>query len=642
MKIPLVGQSFALRSPAAAAQQTMNLIPQMMDDPNEGSKNKGILVGAPGYHLAGTVTGNIRGSWAGGGTVYVVGGNTLYEITQGSYVGGNPSVGSVTIANSWTLPNASDGKPVQMFGNGNQLLIVANGYAYIDNGSGPVNCQFTNSGYVNTNGTDVQFVSGDNFSTVPNGATIQIDGTPYSVWTVNSPTDLTLTASAGVQAGAFWQANTGANVTAVTGSYIDGYFGVQRPSGYPFSGTCAVAVSAGKTIVTQLTGSNFNSLSLGDGIEINGLGAYVVGISSPGTILVQPSVPVTSGTTFGYGEDTGRQFNISAPEDGEAWDPLDFASKEGYPDYIQSIFADREQLYLFGVESEEVWQDTGNALFPFQRIPGAAAREGSYCRYAPASVGGRLYYVGAAPHGQPVAYRLDGFTPVRVSNAAVEAAFALEQNMAACLAFDYAEDGHQFWVLNFSDTCWVYDATESAKAGYAMWHQRAKWTGSAFAGYEPAMHVYVPEWVGSASGAYASGMHLVCSLGSPNIYEMNLAYFDDNGSTQQWNRILPHLYDEGKRMFFGRMTLEMETGTATGGTQPTISRTYSDDRGHTFGNPVSPIMGGAGVNAAFSQRVVWPSNGSSYDRVLQFSGNNLGNARTCLIDLDLEIEAGTT
>jgi hypothetical protein len=53
-------------------------------------------------------------------------------------------------------------------------------------------------------------------------------------------------------------------------------------------------------------------------------------------------------------------------------------------------------------------------------------------------------------------------------------------------------------------------------------------------------------------------------------------------------------------------------------------------------------MGGAGVNAAFSQRVVWPSNGSSYDRVLQFSGNNLGNARTCLIDLDLEIEAGTT
>jgi hypothetical protein len=123
---------------------------------------------------------------------------------------------------------------------------------------------------------------------------------------------------------------------------------------------------------------------------------------------------------------------------------------------------------------------------------------------------------------------------------------------------------------------------------------------------------------------------------------MNLAYFDDNGSTQQWNRILPHLYDEGKRMFFGRMTLEMETGTATGGTQPTISRTYSDDRGHTFGNPVSPIMGGAGVNAAFSQRVVWPSNGSSYDRVLQFSGNNLGNARTCLIDLDLEIEAGTT
>jgi hypothetical protein len=639
MKIPLVGPSFALRSPAAAAQQTMNLIPQLMDDPTEGFKNKGILVGAPGYHLAGTVTGNIRGIWAGGGTVYVVGGNTLYQIAQGSYVGGNPNVGSVTIANSWVLPNASDGKPVQMFGNGDQLLIVANGYAYIDNGNGPINCQFTNSGYININGTDVQFVSGDDFSTIPDGATIWIDGTAYTVSTVNSPTDLTLSATAGVQQGAYWQAFTGANVTALTGAYIDGYFVVQRPSGYPFQGVCT---TFGSGIASWVSGPTFNNLSLGDGIAINGVGYTVAAIFSSHSITVTPNPGSQITVAFGFGQDTGRQFNISAPDDGESWDPLDFASKEGYPDYLQSVFADREQLYLVGVESEEVWQDTGNALFPFQRMPGAAAREGSYCRYAVASLGGKVYYVGASPHGQPVAYRLDGFTPVRVSDAAVEAAFALEQNMATCMGFDYAEDGHQFWVLNFSDKCWVYDATESAKAGYAMWHQRAKWTGTAFAGYEPAMHVYVPEWVGSATGAYASGMHLVCSLSSPNIYEMNLAYFDDNGSTQQWNRILPHLYEEAKRLFFGRMTLEMETGTATGASQPTVSRSYSDDRGHTFGNALAPIMGGAGVNGAFTQRVVWPSNGASFDRVFQYTGNNLGNARTCLIDLELDIEVGST
>jgi hypothetical protein len=330
-----------------------------------------------------------------------------------------------------------------------------------------------------------------------------------------------------------------------------------------------------------------------------------------------------SGVTFGYGEDTGRQFNISAPDNGESWDPLDFATKEGYPDYIQSTFADREQLYLFGVESEEVWQDTGNVLFPFQRIPGAAAREGSFCRYAPASVGGHVYYVGADPHGQPVAYRLDGFTPVRVSTTAMEAAMALEQNISAAMGFDYAEDGHQFWVLNFSDTCWVYDATESAKAGFQMWSQRAKWTGSAFTGYEPAMHVYVPEWQGASTGPYNAGMHLVASLSSGNIYEMNLAYYDDNGASQQWVRILPAIYSEGKQQFFGKMTLEAETGTTSSATtQPTVLRAYSDNRGHTFGSSVPPIQGGLGVAGAYTQRVTWPSNGSSRDRVFQLSGNN--------------------
>ena len=39
-----------------------------------------------------------------------------------------------------------------------------------------------------------------------------------------------------------------------------------------------------------------------------------------------------------------------------------------FAQFRKSTFADREQIYLFGVESEEVWQDTGNALFPFQRI----------------------------------------------------------------------------------------------------------------------------------------------------------------------------------------------------------------------------------------------------------------------------------
>lgn len=639
MKIPLVGQSFALRSPAAACQQTMNLIPQFMEDPNEQGKNKGILVGAPGYHLLMTLpTSPIRGIWAGGGNVFVVAGNTLYEISQGTYQGGNPSSGAGSILNSYVLDITSDGKPVQMFGNGDQLLLIANGYAYIDNGQGPVRCQFQISGYVNTNGTDVQWQSGDDFSTAAAGDAIFIDGTAYAISSVNSPTDLTLSSSAGVQAGAYFNAALGDYVSAVSGSYLDGFFVVQRPSGLPIQSVC----STSGTHVSWTSGAQWADISVGDPVVISGVGYVVVTVASPTSLYLATSAGVQAGVTLEAGLDLGREFNISAADDGTSWDALDFASKEGYPDYIQSVFADREQLYLLGTESEEVWQNTGGALFPFSRITGGAAREGSFARYAVVSLKTHVYYLGGAPRGQPIAYRLDGFTPTRVSTAAEEQAWAaLESSPHNVIGFSYSEDGHEFWLLNFGDQAWVYDATESEKTGNSVWHQRAYWNGAAFSGYEPYFHAYVQEWSGASLGAGGSGMHLVANFTNANIYEMNLAYFDDNGASQQWQRILPHLYAGGKLQFFDRMTLEMETGsTSSAAVQPAITRTYSDDRGNTFAHPVSPLTGGAGIAAAHSQRVYWPANGSSRDRVFALAGNNNGNARTCLIDLDLDMEAG--
>jgi hypothetical protein len=630
MKLPLVGESYTLRSPAAAAQQTMNLIPEIIADPNETGKNTRILVGAPGYHLFLTLPTNpLRGIWCGGTSAYAVGGNVLYQLSKGSYLGGTPNSGVGAILNSWTFDSASDGFPVQMFGNGDQLLIVANGYAYIDNGSGPVRCQFQISGYVNTNGTDVQWQSGDDFSTAVAGNYIYIDGVVYSIASVNSATDLTLATSAGVQSGAYFNAPLGSYVTAVTGAYIDGFFVVQRPAGLPVQST----VSTAGTAVTWVANQKFTAISPGDGVAINGVGYVVAAVLSPTSMVLVESAGTQTNVSLGAGVDTGCQFNISAPDNGTSWDPLDFASKEGYPDYLQSIFADREQLYLFGTESSEIWQNTGNALFPFQRISGAAAREGSFCRYAPVSIGGHVYYIGGAPQGQPVAYRLDGFTPVRVSTPAIEQALAAEVYIPEAMAFSYSEDGHQFWVVNTVDQAYVYDATTGE------WHQRAFWTGAAFSGYEPYFHCFVQGWAGAASGACDSGMHLVGGMQNGNIYELNLAYFDDNGSAQEWKRILPHLYARGLLQFFGRMTLEMDTGSTSSATvQPTVSRTYSDDRSHTFANPVSPLTGGSGVSSATSQRVYWPSNGSSRDRVFGFSGNNNGNSRTCLIDLDLEVE----
>jgi hypothetical protein len=715
MKVPLVGQSYTLRNPAAACQQTMNLIPQFIDDPNEQGKNKGILEFAPGYHKIGDVntlgstSGHVfRGAWSGGGRLFVLtddsngvaGGNSwLWELGIGSYVGGNPSTGSGAMITKQQLTGStSDGYPGQMFGNGNQLLIVKNGYAYIDEGSGPAIAHFQISGTVNTSGTAVTWVSGDEFPSSMNGGYILIDGTPYSV-TWNSATSLTLGASAGTQTGATYAAAYGDPVTAVTGAYLDSYFIVQRPpqqlrgvvstsgtavtwtsgdnfarliagqqivisgiaydiqtvnsstsitltggagtqTGAAFTATLQTlsgTVSTLGTTVNWVSGSMFDEIVPTQKITIAGLNYTVVDVVSATLLLVSVSPGTLTGVTYtaAVGADLGGQFNISAPFDGTTWDPLDFATKEGAPDYIQSVLADHEQLYIFGSEESEVWQNTGDPTFPFQRISGAAAREGSVARYAPVAMSERIYYLGGSPRGTPIAYRIDGFTPTRISTHAEEAAWASGiDTPSGAIAYPEVHDGHQFWVINFPGALntYVYDETASQQAGTPIWHQRAAWTGSAFASYVPRFHTFIPEW-GPA------GMHIGCDFASGSFYEVNLNYFDDNGADKKWIRVLPHFYAAGVLQFFGRMTLEVATGTTSSATiQPTITRDYSDDRGNTFVYPISPVTGGAGVAGAYSQRVFWAGTSASRDRVFRLSGT--GQYQLMLIDLDIEYEAG--
>ena len=62
-----------------------------------------------------------------------------------------------------------------------------------------------------------------------------------------------------------------------------------------------------------------------------------------------------------------QRFYISDIYDGTTWDALDFASAEGLPDNLVTICVDHRELWLFGVDSTEVWSNTGGT-FPFCRI----------------------------------------------------------------------------------------------------------------------------------------------------------------------------------------------------------------------------------------------------------------------------------
>lgn len=428
-------------------------------------------------------------------------------------------------------------------------------------------------------------------------------------------------------------------------AYVDNGFGPVQVTTGNYAGT----VNTFGIGVGWVSGSKFldDGSWVGQTITINGVGYTIAGGATPptqtqlfltGSAGIQTAVAYSfpginmDGVTGGFLDNTffanranSRQFNFGSVNNstGPLWNGLDHGSKDSWPDHIRGILVDGEQLYLFGDESFEVWQSnpTSGTNTAFVRIDGASGRYGSASPWGPISIQGHLYFIGGGREGKPVAYVMNGFTPVRISQHGQEAVWEANHFGPNCISYSYTEEGHTFWCINFGAQTWCYDLTTGG------WHQRMEQSGGNFTPYAIAYHSYIPE--------FGNGKHLVGGPLDGKIYEQNCAFYDHAGQDIKWQRALPHLYSGNKRMYFSRLELEMETGTAPSGT-PVVTLDYSDDRGHTFGTSENASQGTTGQ---FTTRVYWSALGSAYDRVFRLTGQ--GQGRVALVDLDLEVEIGT-
>jgi hypothetical protein len=568
MKIGLVGEDYSSRSPAVSAQTCINVFPALIDDPNESSTTQSTAY-------------NASAQGKNKGVLYGCPGKHLFKALsappRGLWSGGGrlfvvaglneielSSTGTILSSNAIAATN--DGLPVGIFSNGNQLMIVTGGLAFCDNGAGPVAITTDNyAGVVGTLGfgNAVIWNSGDKFLTDGSwtGTTITINFIAYTIASVFDDEHIILTGAAPI-AGPYLYSHLGIPLTAISGAVLDSTFFVQRPPG-------------------------------------------------PG-----PGGPSN--------QNLGAQVNFSAVLDGTNWTGLNFFTKESYADNLRSIFTDNEQLYLWGTQTFEVWQSDPNATVdgnPFVRIPGASGRFGNISTWGCDHIDGHIFFVGGDDRGGTVAYVMNGFTPVRISNHAIEAEWKTAGLGPNCVTYAYMEEGHSFFVINFGSQTWAYEAETGA------WHQRAKWSGSAFTPYNTNLHTYISEW---------GGLHLTaCSTGTNDVYSSSTNFYDDEGGNIAWQRALPYIYNAGMWTYFGRMTLELETGS---GTTPVITFDYSDDRGATYPNARASAVGNGDTDAN-ANRVFWLRSGKSRGRIVRLSG--VGQYRIALIDLECDLTMGT-
>jgi hypothetical protein len=386
------------------------------------------------------------------------------------------------------------------------------------------------------------------------------------------------------------------------------------------------------TEIGNVSSSTDNAYLAGDGTNImavvNGFGYWYNGTTWAS--ITDADFPTPSSMTYldGYyivSKSGTSQFYISALRDPSNWDALDFATKEAKSDDIRCVYAFGGVLYLFGESSTEVWYNTGNSDFPFERYQGGVASIGCRSKWSVACTDNAVYMLD--DQFQIRAWNGVQHKVVSTPNIEYHIKTFASRDGGGSLAFDayppvglcYQMEGHSFYQItfphglpanNYGNTL-VYDET----TGY--WHRRA----SLSTDYRHPAQCHT----------WYLDKNLVGHYGSGKILYFNPDRYSDYGDYINAIRTSQFIYKEGKRIFFHKLTLDLQPApppvttaevvgedaeSASGATNPSVTLYWSDDGGNTWSSGVSASLG-VYSSSEFTKRLVWRRLGDSRNRIFK-------------------------
>lgn len=347
---------------------------------------------------------------------------------------------------------------------------------------------------------------------------------------------------------------------------------------YSISGTTATLRGTLNTSAGPVSmATNGQQICIADG------DAYVYTISSAAFAqITDPDFPGASTVTYmdGYGifsQPNSQQFFITSLLDFTTVDALDFASAESQPDLLKRVFADHSELWLFGEKSIEVWQNTGAADFPFERLGGTRAERGCGATFSVAKCDNTVFWLG----DDGIIYRAEGYQPIRISTESVELSISQMGIFSDAEGFSYDIDGHKFYVLSFpvGGTTWVYDVATQ------LWHEIQSDGG---------------QWRAKWAVQIGNGRYCGDSI-SGNIGLLSLDTLTEYGNYISQTHVFPAIHSGMEAISNSKLQIDFETGVGLNsgqGSIPSVLLDWSDDGGHTWSNSIEGELGAIGSYSA--------------------------------------------
>lgn len=295
--------------------------------------------------------------------------------------------------------------------------------------------------------------------------------------------------------------------------------------------------------------------------------------------------------------------------------PLYFAAKEGWNDYVVCVAALHDNLWVFGNSTTEIWFNAGSgaATFPFMRMPNSVLQQGCVAPYSVLVIDDAVYWFSQDRWGRSMLMRGQGYGARRISNFAVENEWYNYPTVIDCVAMAYQIGGHEIVGLYFptAQQWWGYDATTG------HWHKRT--FGGVSAPWLPYCTAFWGNvsWVNEGAGIVAAGDRT-----APRILQIADNVYTDAGFPITRQRSWPHAVNDGRRQTYPRFTASFDgSALAPDG----VNLDWSDDGGHTFGTPLTQAAQSNPWGQTYAN-YQWRRLGYSRDRVFRLTWTGQGEA----------------
>ncbi len=326
---------------------------------------------------------------------------------------------------------------------------------------------------------------------------------------------------------------------------------------------------------------------------------------------------------FIFSASDGRQFFISNLNQPLVLDALDFGSADVRPDKIVATHVNRNELFVMGEETIELFRNVGGSGFPFSRVDGGNIDKGLRSKFGVVDFDNSFIFLGGAKDELTSVWRYPG--PVKISTSAIDAAIQAysADEIANAFAFTYAHGGNFYVAFTFTSNSipsrtLVYDATTSALTGENTWHERQSGIAD-------------NKWrVNSLVNAY--GKIIVADSEDGRLGLMSDDVYTEYGNVIKRQRTSKPYTSDKFPTVLSKMLLTMESGTGTDSLDPQVVMDYSDD-GRTWSNPQLRSYGKIGQ---YKTQPTWRRLGQTpRERVLRFTTTEA--VKSNLLRLDVEV-----